>query len=385
MVPKLEFETHSKNVNSFFESVGRSLLSHKAPILESLHLKVFHKCDAVDIGIWTGIAFARHVRELELDVSFRELVRFPSSLLISNTLETLKLNCSVLVDVSSTVCMKSLRTLHLKSAVRYKDDESVRNLLSGCPNLENLLVHRPYNNVVVNFNIVVPSLKTLSIRDFTSEQKNGGYVINTPSLKFLSIERLKGYKFCLTEDASELVEANISNVSDIADENIFGSLKSAKRLSLGLSPMEIAYPTGVIFSQLVYLEIDTHRAEWWNLLTFMLENSPKLQVLKLNDKSLRSNENIMVGGKWNQPEYVPECLLSHLRTFLWTRYDCEREEEKEVATYILRNAKQLKKATFSARPIQSKELNKLEQRCEMLKELEGMVRASNSCHIIVSE
>jgi hypothetical protein len=38
-----------------------------------------------------------------------------------------------------------------------------------------------------------------------------------------------------------------------------------------------------MFYQLVSLEMYTREAEWWNLLTLMLENSPKLQVLKLTD------------------------------------------------------------------------------------------------------
>lgn len=38
-----------------------------------------------------------------------------------------------------------------------------------------------------------------------------------------------------------------------------------------------------MYYQLVYLEMYTHKVEWWNLLMHMLESSPKLQVLKLID------------------------------------------------------------------------------------------------------
>lgn len=51
-----------------------------------------------------------------------------------------------------------------------------------------------------------------------------------------------------------------------------------------------------------------------------------------------------------------------------------------MATYILRNAIWLKKATFSIRPIE--ELNELKERRKMLKALNGVVRASNSCHLV---
>ncbi|KAG7565440.1 F-box domain [Arabidopsis suecica] len=372
LVPKLEFDSQDRRTA---ENVGRSLLLHKAPVLESLHLTGL--CDDIDVGLWAGIAFARNVREFVLQVwiPFSIPVTFPSSLFYCDTLETLKLkNPPIEIDVPSKVSMKSLRTLHLEY-VTYKDDDSICNLLSGCPNLEDLLVHRGYPNNVMNFVIVVPSLKRLSIKDFTGG-RNGGYVINAPSLKYLQIERLTGYELCPIEDAPELVEANIRNVSNIVNEKILGSLKSAKRLSLDLSPLEIKCPAGAIFYQLVCLEMYTHKAKWWNLLTIMLDSSPKLQVLKLIDQNQDSSKDGVVGGKWKEPKRVPECLLSHLETFVWTRYDWRREEEKVVAKYILRNARRLNKATFSTRPIESK------KKLEMLNEMNGVVKASYSCHLV---
>ncbi|EOA26149.1 hypothetical protein CARUB_v10019585mg [Capsella rubella] len=369
VVPRLEFVSPSKN---FAQNVGRCLLSHKAPVLESLHMMVEDTCDEQyigDIGAWVGIAFAHHVREFVLDVLlyYGQKVQFLSSLFCCDTLETLKLKNWIHLDVSFPVSMKSLKTLHLES-VTYKDDESICNLLSGCPNLEDLLVHRcRYPNYVMNFVIVSPSLKRLTIKDRT-DGRAGGYVVNAPSLKYLTIETLQGYENCMIENAPELVEANIRNISKIVNEKIMGSLKSVKRLSLDISPLEIKCPTSSIFYQLLYLEMHTHRVEWWNLLTLMLESSPKLQVLKLIHK-------------WSEPKYVPQCLLSHLETFVWTRYDSRKEEEKEVATYILRNAIQLKKASFSARPIE--DLNEMDERLEMLEGLNGVVRASNSCHLVL--
>ena len=88
------------------------------------------------------------------------------------------------------------------------------------------------------------------------------------------------------------------------------------------------------------------------------------------------------GREWKKPKYLPKCLLSHLETFVWTRYDARRENEEEVATYILKNAKQLKSANFSANPIKPKELRKLAERREMFRKLDGVVKASTSCHLV---
>lgn len=187
------------------------------------------------------------MREFVLHLLFESSVIFPSSMFsFNNTLETLKLKYSVLLDVPSPVCMKSLRTLHLV-CVDFKDNQSIRYLISGCPNLENLVIDRGYPKVVLTFVIVAPSLKTLSIKDYGGLE-DGGYVINTP-LKYLKIN---GFSHCggccLIENAPMLVEANIRNVSYIVNETILGSLKSAKRLFLDLSPLEV-----LCLLQLIYL------------------------------------------------------------------------------------------------------------------------------------
>lgn len=127
-VPNLEFESYG-NIQEFAENVCKSLLSHKAPVLESLHLKFRDRCEDVYVGIWAAIAITRHVHEFLLDLNFRKgnSVRFPSSLFCFDKLETLKLKGYVFLDVPSLVSMKSLTTLHLHSVV-YKDDEYIYSL-----------------------------------------------------------------------------------------------------------------------------------------------------------------------------------------------------------------------------------------------------------------
>ncbi|CAF1862801.1 unnamed protein product [Brassica oleracea var. botrytis] len=236
------------------------------------------------------------------------------------------------------------RKLHLYY-VEFKDEESVCNLFSGCPRLQDLVVKRYSNANVETYSIAVPSLQRLTIEeDCSTDVNDGGYVINAPSLKYLSIECLGFIDFCLIENAPELVEANIKNVSHIANENIIASLTSPKCLSFHL-PLEIKCPTGSIFYQLVSLELHINEINGWNLLSFMLDSSPKLQILKLFG-SYRYRERSPVSWEWTQPKCVPKCLLLHLETLVWTRYGWQREDEKQVATYILKNAKQLKKATF---------------------------------------
>ncbi|KAG7560168.1 F-box domain [Arabidopsis thaliana x Arabidopsis arenosa] len=294
MVPKLKFDYKfhplaDMDAHVFSENVYRSLSLHKAPVLESLHLTFEGRTDCMDVGIWIATAFTRRVRKLVLVSVYHEeqIVILPSVLFSYNdTLEILKLKYAIDLEFPPRVCLKSLRKLYLYE-VQFKDEESVSNFLCGCPSLEDLVVHRYSNADVENFTIVVPSLQRLTIKELNQEGGNGdgGYVINAPALKYLDINGFKELEFFFIEEVPELVEAKISEVSDIANENILVSLTSAKRLSLHLSPLEIDGLNGKIFDQLVYLELRTHETEWWNLLSIMLDSSPKLQILKLTDVS----------------------------------------------------------------------------------------------------
>ncbi|XP_010507020.2 PREDICTED: putative FBD-associated F-box protein At1g55030 [Camelina sativa] len=281
MLPKLKFDCcRGLELGNVF----RTLLSHNAPVLQSFHLNVrLGTCNSVlDTGIITGLALARNVRELVLEVESDTFFTFPRCLYNCETLETLKLKTrAAITDVPSTVCMKSLRTLHL-DGVDFNDDDSVLNLLSGCPNLENLEVHRDLGTSVKTYIIAVPSLQRLSI--YNNYRGNQHYVISAPSLKYLKILWFNAPESCLIQNVPELVEASLTNLDNIIDENLLGSLTSVKRLSLALSPVKVKFPTrSIIFNHLVYLELFTTKVTWWNLLTLMLDSSPKLQVLKLNN------------------------------------------------------------------------------------------------------
>ncbi|XP_010507323.1 PREDICTED: FBD-associated F-box protein At3g49020-like [Camelina sativa] len=383
LLPNLKFD--SDYHHTFSEDVSRTLILHKAPVLESLHLMVGCECDALQMGLLVGIAFARHVRKLVLELSFpwRGSVKFPGALCrCNNTLEILELKGSILLDLSSPVCFKSLRKMYL-SHVSFKDKESISNLFCGCPCLEDLAVCRFSKADVGVFTIAVPSLQRLSLVDEYYPKAVKGYVINAPSLNYLYINEFDGVELCLIQKAPELVEAKIYSVYHIKNENILETLTPAKRLSLDLSPLHIKHPTGKIFYQLLSLELHTKEDEWWHLLSLMLDSSPKLQILKLIDPYLYSNKYSRIGWKWNRPKCVPECLLFHLETFEWKGYEWQREDEKEVATYILKNARRLKKATLSTKFINSKKLKKLKKRREMLNQLATEVRASDSCHLVL--
>ncbi|EOA34794.1 hypothetical protein CARUB_v10022371mg, partial [Capsella rubella] len=374
LMPELKFDALDHELD--IESINKSLFAHKALVLQRLHLKLRLTGRSeltVDFGILIGIALTRNVRELVLKVhSSRGLFKFPKILYDCEKLETLKLMLRLVLDVPSTVSLRSLRTLHLEG-VDFKDEDSVLNLLSGCPKLQDLVVCREASRNVSTFRIVVPSLQRLTIHN-----GDGGsyhqccFVINTPSLKFLKIEGTNTFESSLIVNLPELMEVNITNVDEISDEKLLMVLSSVKRLSMALSPLKFKFPIGIIFEHLVYLELYTYKKAWWDLLPLLLHSSPKLQVLKLiDDIGWKHNDGGI--GEWNQPENVPECLLSHLETFMWKGYKWKQEREREVAKYILKHTDHLKRVIFSSKDISYRD------RLKVVNDLKSVVRDTNSC------
>ncbi|CAF1898987.1 unnamed protein product [Brassica oleracea var. botrytis] len=149
-------------------SVHKNLLSHRAPIIESLRLKFcLGSLQPEDIKQWV---VSRCVRVL------------------STTLVTLKLEGNkILVDVPPTVCLPSLATLQLL-CVTYFDEASLRMLLSNCPVLEDLVIERDTaDDNAKGLVVVVPSLQRLSLQIDGGCCSYDGYVIDTPSLMYFKV------------------------------------------------------------------------------------------------------------------------------------------------------------------------------------------------------
>ncbi|KAG7534470.1 FBD domain [Arabidopsis thaliana x Arabidopsis arenosa] len=218
------------------------------------------------------------------------------------------------------------------------------------------------------------SLERLSILDTSHEDFFSNVVINAPSLKYLNIVDVSGNKIsCLSENMPKLAEANV-HVAHESPEMVMGSLTSVKRLSLCLSVSTSMLQEHIVFYQLVHLDLCLHALKWWELLTWMLESSPKLQVLKLVEcKEHGCFITYPIEDRWAKPSSVPECLLSHLNTFEW-KYYIGGEEEKKLVAYILKNARQLKTASFPDLKFASKKT--------ATKELVSLPRGSSSCKLM---
>lgn len=241
-MPRLVYDDHIIDINqspeygTFSRFVERSLFLHKAPVIETLHLKLGQNCGSGDIETWIRAAEKHCVHELIIEIdkpsSNKTLVTLPGSLYTwCRTLKTLILSNAILVDVTSPVSFPSLKKLSL-TCVKHGGEEFVNKLLSSCPVLEDLVVEQCEDDSVTIMSVRVPSLKRLVLNRFEHKFKNKsqGYKIDAPSLEHLRIFHTSG--FCVIEtNMTKIVDANIT-FSYWNFWKKLGSVTSFKRLYL---------------------------------------------------------------------------------------------------------------------------------------------------------
>ncbi|XP_020885476.1 F-box/FBD/LRR-repeat protein At5g56420-like [Arabidopsis lyrata subsp. lyrata] len=224
-----------------------------------------------------------------------------------------------------------------------------------CETLETLELHRVVL-LEVPSRFSFRSLRTLRLRSvkYSDEELFCRIISCCPVLEDLDVEScnndnvatftvnlLSILDYCgevsIIGNMPELVEANLQTLS--RHENVLKSLNSIRRLSLCLD-VEAQYPTGSVFFQLNH---------WMAV-----------------DRK----------GGWIQPSFVPECLLLNIKTFEWRDYE-GREEEKQMAMYILKNARRLLTATIDLDSV------KLSRRLKVIEELVFASRGSRACKLTV--
>ncbi|KAL1217413.1 putative FBD-associated F-box protein [Cardamine amara subsp. amara] len=372
MMPTLDFDENSyRNIGSlgFEEFFRTSLHSHEARVLTSLNLKLSqHYRDA-------ECQFLLIIRHILLEITIHSSsvscspVRFPRYLNIYKTLVVMKLQGRLVVEVSfPPVCFQSLKSLHLLR-VNYRRLECLTSLLSACPILEDLFIERAGGDDGIKlFNISVPSLRRLSILELDSNHASRMCEINTP-LKYLKIED-KRSRFNFVEDMPNLVEAHVK-ADHYETEKLLRLFSSVQRLSIHFFSSKFLHLVGTIFKQLLHLELHMHnRLHRTKILSF-LKHSPNLQALKLNGKllgSIRKKRRYV-----RKPSSVPKCLTFHLESLEWRGY-AGRPEDKEIAAYILRNARCLKTAKVSY----GKKHN-----LRIVKELKSLSEVLTSCQLVI--
>lgn len=291
-----------------WEFVDKNLPLHRAPVIESFHLHYSSYSGAgkpEDIKRWIEIAVSRCVRELVIYHRSYGINILPNKFYTCKSLVYLKLSHVALIDVPSTGCcsLPSLKTLKLKY-VSYANEDSLQQLLSACPVLEELLLHFEEDDTMTDFTVIVPSLKSLSIFIPICCPGLVGYVIDTPSLEYFKIEdQGELWHNAEIKNMPKLKEACICEVPDL--ESFIESITSVKRLTIcpeqviksvifysflecfiyfiyGSVFVQDRYGDGFVFSQLEHLQLCACRMNPLNLLSQLLNDSPNLRVLDIS-------------------------------------------------------------------------------------------------------
>ncbi|KAG7548436.1 FBD domain [Arabidopsis suecica] len=169
------------------------------------------------------------------------------------------------------------------------------------------------------------------------------------------------------------VDVGYSNLKNL----IIGSITSVKRLTICSS--EGPYGDGCDFKDLEQLNLCVCRNNSLNLLVQLLKGSPNLRVLDISvmKDHLGDEPNGIVCS--NQPSSIPECLLSSLQIFNCSPY-FGTPQDRDIAVYILKNARHLKKAKFLADTWDT-----VVPKLQMIKELRLSPRASSTCELVFAE
>ncbi|CAJ2643380.1 unnamed protein product [Trifolium pratense] len=282
-------------------------------------------------------AITRRVQNLSIDLCYHDrygIMRLPTLVLTTKTLSVLKLKRVKLImkkkDHDVVVDLPYLKVLHLES-VCFTYYQDIIKLLSGCPILEDFEA----KDLIVKSSRLNPLLP--SGRDALS--------------------------------ISNLVRANISSVGIELDW-----LRNAHHLCIQVWRN---YGLNGMFHNLTYMEL-TFKLPYptgftkWTWLTKLLQKSPKLQTLIIDEINVDTVPYYNC-GEWREPTTVPECLSSHLTTCTirnYSRFNCGFQ----FAKYIMQNSRVLSTMT-----IQSSKSIDTDTKFQMLKELSLCPMISTTC------
>ncbi|KAL6205894.1 hypothetical protein ACLB2K_023146 [Fragaria x ananassa] len=328
LVPIVNFEledrcprpSKSKHA-SFLSFVDRVLLYRDSSHIQRFrfHCDIYPK-DLFRIDGWIRTAIRRNVVELDLQFllrneGVRQMFEFPISVFSCKTLVTLKLssNCLIYAPPKSG-CFPNLKFLYVKFC--YPDYDSIEQLLSGCPRVEDLTIEgeltTPYN-----FKLFVPRLKRLTITVWYLDEYIDPYISNVEYLSlsahFLYLVLRECYRWILL---SQLLKRSPNLECLILEYEEQGDDES-------------------------YLSDETNSADDEE----NLGDGTNSEDEENSGEEDSENEEYAKHHWWNREEPAPTCVLSHLKTVSISGFK-GREDEREVVKYLLKNGEVLEKMTI---------------------------------------
>ncbi|ONI12387.1 hypothetical protein PRUPE_4G160900 [Prunus persica] len=377
--------------------VDRVLSSRGSSRIHRFHLNLYgaHKYFS-HVDEWICTAITRNVVELHLLLFPNPWQRYelPSTLFMCKTLVILKLmlQFDIVAIPPNSDCFPNLKFLHV--SVCFPDADSMKKLFSCCPALEDLIIDGNVEKIpgeadsVLRLNVSAPKLKILQISLMGSWMRNVSITVNAPQLETLDLMENFFATYSL-KNAKSLSKAKV----DVqvyrryhADPGIdyahrthrlFAGIINVKSLSLAApiltNPcLEFQGPLPKFYN-LNHLEVRLKTCSSWKSLTKLLEISPNLENLVF-ENNIECHADHDKNDQWCQPETLPICLFSSLKTvcvrgFRW------HSDEMEAVKYMLKHGEALNKVTVYARNISA------EKQMEWQQEFVDFPRVSKTCQI----
>ncbi|KAI8558538.1 hypothetical protein RHMOL_Rhmol04G0102500 [Rhododendron molle] len=305
------------------------------------------------VNSWIHAAIKLNVQELVLDLNIDPVVELPQILFTSVNLAVLKLTGCVFFGYPMVVFLPSLKVLHLHS-LTYLDDNSFKNLLSGCPALEELNMTMSGKENITTLCVCSSTLKKLCINWKSFQQY--GVLIKAPVLESLEFVDCVSTVFDIDELPS-LVEATfrasqsatVRVANERTDDHYYGvgrmlaKTSNVRHLQLDHDTVEAFIRAAAyklpLFHNLTHLRIEFEVIQC-SVVTDLLAHVPSLKVLVL---SIHSNHcNRLAVRLWRgAKENVPKFLSLSLETIKLDGFGLLQEEMKLIR-YLLANAMVLK-------------------------------------------
>ncbi|KAL7129577.1 hypothetical protein ABFS83_13G076900 [Erythranthe nasuta] len=372
-VPTLEFDCEDEDFIASFISL------HKLPTINTFRVTpnenyYFRFFD----DEWISAAIDRKVQNIEISVF--EFSVLPTSLFTCKTLVDLRLDSYFMVpDMECNVCLPCLKILHITSVVHAGvGDGTIAHFLSGCPVLEELVLGLITSELLISCNISSTSLKRLDFH-FASLSHILKYIeIDTPALEYL----------CVADCLSEHIESGALTSLTEADVSLYNACKNQDGLLYSQSVLEFVGR----LSNVKYLKLDlSYCAEIIDsVLSVWIVNFNNLIKLELTadcrflSKILEKADNLEIlvysefGEEvkgWMEPERVPTCLLSNLRTIMFTCI-VDTKHRLEIVRYLLRNGKVLEKMEM----VYPSSLDS-DNKTRVVEEISSFERGSEACEL----
>ncbi|XP_058210857.1 putative FBD-associated F-box protein At5g53635 [Rhododendron vialii] len=338
---------------SFMDFVDRVLLLHNSPNLTKFHLHCgWGNENPYRLNSWISTAINRHVQELVLSITSKAIFELPRHLFTSIDLVVLKLSYGFSWS-ALTVFLPRLKVLHLFS-LNFLDDGSLKNLLSGCPVLEELAIITSPRGKINTLCICSSTLKKLIVLNFEERSVQCGVVIKAPSLESLELSDSVSRDFEVDE-LPALVKADVhvcfgndgyegSDYYCNAVVRMLAKASNVQNLWLYNATLKVVIHASayneLLFPSLTHLHIAIHDIPW-SVVPDLLGHIPSLTVLVLT-KDRKCCDVCLWSGA---PENVPLCLSLSLEKIEFNGFSgCNKE--MKLVRYLLENAMVLKRLTL---------------------------------------